>query len=262
MTDHPAEDAQAAADRLVEALHSYVEDGPTDLQEPADALIAALTGSVPDATIAALLTRAAALVDQFWVQAGRMQFGHQATAQLLGPAFKSLDAELFVALHPFDQEAELAAAEERVTSLERQLTQVNRDVEDALNAGDIDRVMALRESARVTIPGQLGEARSALLALTVEAAQFRLSSIAPRAEQLAAVDRATKIRDAAAERLRSANDDLFQAQLAVENSDRLRAEAQQQVHDLKALLDEHAAGHARDQQARLRQFAGLTPITA
>lgn len=261
--DQRHDDRQASADRFVATLHRYIDDGPVDLQQPADDLIAALTGAAPDSAIAAALTAGAAIIDRYWSVLRRGSADVAMARTLTNPQFEPLTDALIAALHPFARQDALDAAEDEVRDLQRQVAQANADLEAAVAAGDVEHVMALRATAQVTLPGRLGEARLRVLQLKVDASKPQLSAAAEHyAKQAAAVRDAEQLRDAAAAQLRDAAAALDLAQRAAAAARAAEGRAKATTVRLSEALREQTAAHEHDQQTRIRKLAGLAPTAA
>ncbi|MGI5214954.1 hypothetical protein [Plantactinospora sp. CA-290183] len=253
--------AQAAADNYLAAVRAYIAGPPVDLQNPTDRLIEALTPGTPGGLLAEVLNATADLIRSYWKHAARenAEFAQRMTLSGVHAVAAAVDA----ALHPFDRADELAAAEQRVADLERQVAQVGRDLEQAVAAGDVDQVMKLRGTAEVTLPGQLGEARGQLLRLRIDAAQAQLDAAAPRTAATAdAAKRAEQAVIDAHGQARRATTNLTAARLDAQAASGTRSTLAASVSALRAELQRHDAEHQRDQQARIRRLAGLTAVNA
>lgn len=261
MTDDLTGARQAAADGFIDAVRRYVTDGPVDLQGPADRLVDALDGHATDADVAAVLNCAGAVVAKYWQHLGYRQDGGQRVVLAITQAhIDMLDKALFVAMNGFDRQRELVAAEQAVLGLEAEAVAARADLEHAVAAGDLEKVLALRGVSEVTLPGRLGEAQGRLLALRVEAARAQLdAAVSVRRRRTDRVAKAEKARDDAAALLQQRVQ-----QVAAEQEDERRAAgnehaARSRIAAGSAELEEHRRTHHEAQQSRIRQLAGLAP---
>ena len=264
MTDQPTTvvttgvDLEALADRLVEALHEYVDHGPVDLEAPVGALTAAWRGSVSEAAAASVLSAVVAIPSRYWANLSSGTGDPQIAKALSMALFQPLRSALFSALHPFDGQADLLAAEAAVVELEPAVEAAQGKLEDAVDAQDLAAVMALRVESEVTIPGQLAAARTRLLELQVAAAQHQLDRAAADHERIEArAVEARQARAAAAAELerRAAAVTAVEADLA--NGKATRDGIQTVIDRRERALEEHRSAHEREQRDRIRQLAGL-----
>lgn len=159
---------------------------------------------------------------------------------------------------PFDQAAELAAAEQELTQRERDQKQALTELERAVQAGDVDKVMALRGEVEVKHPRRIAEARTAVLELRIEQERGRADAAAARAREFAALStEASEEHKAAAARLARAAEDAALANLAYGEMSRVAREANTGVSALERELGELKTSHEQEMRARLRRIAGL-----
>lgn len=165
---------------------------------------------------------------------------------------------------PFARLDELAAAEQEVQRREQAGRDALAELEAAVKAGDVEKVMRLRGEVEVGKPRQLAEARKALLRLQIEQEEARVRPAEIREVQARIVETEAKQRIIAlTSELQQAQADLRAAEQATRGMQAGREQLSAQLAERQAELSDLESNHDREMQARLRRIAGLAePVEA
>lgn len=165
------------------------------------------------------------------------------------------------AMTVFDRQPDLDTAEGLLAAAERELSDRVADLEAAVEAGDVDAVLALRSVVGVELPGRIGDITATVLDLEAERAELltavpvmRRARIRGRAERIAA-DLAAGERAVAKAQAGARN--LGLATAAADGAVHAAAVTRDQA---QAAANAHRAGHSQAQRQRLRQLAGLPAL--
>jgi hypothetical protein len=251
--------ARAAADHYIDQLRRLTHGEDIDHDAAARDLAAALDGHATSASIAGIVAAGNATIEYYklWTHRGAADAARMATLRLQN-VYTAVDA----ALAPFDQADDLAAAEADLARIEAEAAQAMHDLEAAVTAVDVAKVMQLRGEVEVGYPGRIGEARQRLLRLQVAEAEAALAAAGTRlhrAEATVAEENAEVQRILA--ELEAARTKQTTAEQAAAYARGSRNALTERRSTLAAQLRDLSATHERDQQNRLRRIAGL-PLNA
>jgi hypothetical protein len=251
--------AVEAIDKYVSTLLLYVDlapsrNGDTDLNAADDELRATFADA---AGIDLIITEAREKVDQTLERAQRSGFGDLSTrmaANALGGIWFSL-YELVEGTDP-----QLQAARDALGVAENALEGCRQEMELAIEAGDIDKVLVLRNSLEIVVPAAAASARLKVLDLEVQHAD-RLAErpVALAAAASAKVASAEAAFRMAQEALKTTQEDVRVAQNTAALPESAARTASAQLQRLKAERDAAQGAAELDQRERLRALASLPP---
>lgn len=249
--------AERAADAWLAALHGAIEALPTrtDLESAHGKLRAAFSDLDPE--LAASLT---AVAEQVLAGPRLLSSGFNDTHRrgvhidLSRRVVPALDR----ALTPWPRQAELDEAEHEVETLTGRYQAGLTELEAAVVAADVDRVMALRPDVEVRWPAELAKARLRVLDLQLERVDAEL--IRPR-NRVARAD--AQVADAegavadATTKLETARAALLQAHERHGDAVTAMSATEARANSLRDERAQLAAAAEADGKRRLRRLAGL-----
>ncbi|MGW3854734.1 hypothetical protein [Micromonospora arida] len=247
-----------AGDKLLDEVRDLIRPATIDMDALASAIVA-FEGAASGRDTAGVRAAVATIVSKHkqGYEFRDAQTASRMAAQHLWRLTNALD-DLLV---PFDRAEELTAAEQTLAGRERAAQRALADLEQAVQDGDVDKVMALRGEVEVKHPRAIAEARTAVLELRIERERAGVDARATRARQFAGVSSKadTEHREAVA-RLARAAEDAALANLAYGEVSRIAHDAKAGIGALERELGELKANHEQEMQARLRRIAGLPEV--
>jgi hypothetical protein len=205
-----------------------------------------------------IITEAREKVDQTLERAQRSGFGDLSTqmaANALGVIWFSL-YELVEGTGP----GQLQAARDALGVAENALEGCRQEMELAIEAGDVDKVLELRNSLEIVVPAAAASARLKVLDLEVQHAD-RLAErpVALAAAASAKVASAEAAFRMAQEALKTTQEDTRVARNTATLPESAARRASAQLQRLKAERDTAQGAAELDQRERLRALASLPP---
>lgn len=184
--------------------------------------------------------------------------GKDTAARMAAQYMWKLSAALEHLAHPFDGADALASGEQELAQRERAATAALTELENAVQAGDVDAVMRLRGEVEVKHPRRIAEARTAVLELRIEQARARQAGTADRAARGRRLVSDAEQRLAELHRqVQQAEEDVTLAKLEQGADSQAAGTAASKVQQMEAEMTELTTSHEAEMQARLRRIAGL-----
>jgi hypothetical protein len=257
--------AAKATDTYLDTLIEFVDLAPShnadiDLDAAADELQRALKAQASTAEVERATSDARAVVDRVMATAnqgaGFSEMIRRALRQQLAGVRLSLD-ELAC---QSGSRAKLTAAEKALAVAEAELSASRVEMNDAIERGDVQAVLALREELELSLPAKVAAARVEVLDHRLAVAEA--AAMIPAARTEAAARRLTACEsdvEVAKEALARAQAALLTAQRGVILPSSAVGKATATVEQLSAERNRAAQAAELDQKARLRALAGLPP---
>lgn len=159
---------------------------------------------------------------------------------------------------PFERADDLAAAEQELAQRERNAKAALAELEQAVQAGDVDAVMKLRGEVEVKHPRKIAEARTTVLELQMERVRSGQDAARARVERARQIHREAEQRRAdLLDQVKQAVEDATLAALEATRLSEAATERSSEVSNLAAELATLKNTHEAEMHARLRRIAGL-----
>lgn len=252
---------EQSGEQLLTEMRAFIRGEQVDLDAAVAAFARAASGVATDESLAEVRRTVPAIVSKY-----RQWAGHNGVevGQRMGYAqMHQLAAAIDAAVSPFGRADDLAAAERELDSREQDAQQALADLEAAVAAADVQKVMQLRGEVEVGHPGRIAEARKALLKLQIEREQARVRPAEIReGKARAATMKARQHLADLTNQVKAAEQAVTLAHMELDSTQTGRQALVDEMRRRQAELSDLETNHDREMQARLRRIAGLPELVA
>jgi uncharacterized protein YbcI len=259
--------SDVAVSRCIATVNEFIakiqrKEGNTDIESAIGEWISHFRSDVGTDVDEEALAEAAASLGTILTQAETMiakpGTDHSLVVRVARNRLSVVQAHLTRAAGTFSRQAELDAGRQALVEAETDLAKIRSRVDQAIEADDVDAVLALRTDLAVRAPKRIAEAGIAVVDLEIAKALERAAGPRRRLDEVRArKTTAEKALEDARAKLANAEAELLSATAAERTSQSVVHQLEQAAQTLKADRDQLMADSKTAGKAALRTLAGL-----